>query len=225
MHGKVDHSTNGSPRLVVIGIDGVDQSTLDHHRNAGWLPEIQKLVDRARSVAFENQGDLFITSPWVSMASGVSVENHGQHAFSTDPQRNSGNRQSNRSCCADSLLGNSCPGRTEGVCARFSDLCSPIDRCGTSRSGICRVGAASPDSPCGSYPPSLIQPIIQKYGHHPCTADDLSLTSARSLVSVRDRICQGVRLRERILTDRIRQGPWIYWWLLFPEAHIAVTSS
>lgn len=221
MSVKVDYSRNGSPRLVVIGIDGTDRATLERHLLAGWLPEIQKLASRARSIAFENQGDLFITSPWASLASGVAVENHGIHAFR--PIR-SGTMEivNSEERIVPTPFWETAVQAGLKAFVLDSPICAP-PAADAQLPGLEFVewGPHPPNRPVGSYPPSLIQPMIREYGYHPCTADDLSLTTADALISVRDRICEGVRVRERILTDRIRRGAVDLLVATFPEAHVA----
>ena len=70
-----------TPRMVVLALDGTDPESIGRCVDAGWLPEMAKVIRKARRVELQTLGDLFVPSPWPCAVSGVAVENHGIHAF------------------------------------------------------------------------------------------------------------------------------------------------
>ncbi len=86
---RSDPRTNGrsyrlvprSLRLAVIGLDGTDPATLRRHIAEGRLPNIARLIARAREVDVRTESELFINSFWPCFASGMPVGAHGVHAF------------------------------------------------------------------------------------------------------------------------------------------------
>ena len=70
-----------APRMVVFALDGTDPESIGRCVDAGWLPEMAKVLRKARRVDLQTLGDLFVPSLWPCALSGVAVENHGIHAF------------------------------------------------------------------------------------------------------------------------------------------------
>jgi predicted AlkP superfamily phosphohydrolase/phosphomutase len=69
------------PRLAIIGLDGAEPDRLRRYISEGRLPALAKLMDRSREVEVQSESELFLTSVWPCIASGLSVASHGLHAF------------------------------------------------------------------------------------------------------------------------------------------------
>ncbi|HEX8846545.1 MAG TPA: alkaline phosphatase family protein [Pyrinomonadaceae bacterium] len=207
------------PRVVVIAIDGTDVETISRHVAAGALPVLTKAIHKAREVNVRSQGDIFLTSTWPCFASGVAVENHGIHAFRPlrsgtlelvegadlrvpGPFWETATLAGLRSCVVD-----------------VPHCAPPPEDAPLEGLRFLEWGSHPPVRPAGSFPPALARTIMDRYGPHPCTNDDQSLKTVRGLKTVRAQLCEGVRLREKIIMDLLDQDPPDLLVTAFSEAH------
>jgi predicted AlkP superfamily phosphohydrolase/phosphomutase len=212
---------NSGPRVVVIAIDGTDVEAISRHAAAGHLPVLAKAIYQAREVRVRSQGDIFLTSTWPCFASGVAVENHGIHAFRPlrsgtlelvegadfqvpKPFWETATHAGLRSCVVDVPF-----------CA------PPPDDAPLEGLRLLEWAPHPPVRPVGSFPPALASTVMDRYGPHPCTTDEPSLSTVRSLKAMRARLCEGVRLREKIITDLLDENPPDLLVTTFSEAHTA----
>jgi predicted AlkP superfamily phosphohydrolase/phosphomutase len=196
-------ATRRAPRVVVIALDGTDPDSIARCADAGWLPELSKAVQRARRVDLKSLGDLFVPAPWPCALSGVAVENHGIHAF--------------RPIKSGTL--NMVEGTQRHVPAPFwetavqaglraevldAPICAPPPR-DAALHGLRFVewGAHPPVRAPGSFPRRAISEVIDRHGLHPCRADDPAAATADELTSIQARLCEGVRIRERVIMDML----------------------
>lgn len=210
-----------SPRLAVIGIDGADPETLTRYIAAGRLPAIAEAIGRSQEVTVKTAGDLFLTSVWPCAVSGVSVENHGLHAFAplrsgtldiveaTDfrmpaPFWETAVRAGLRACVVDVPL--------YGPPAADSAL-----------DGLRYLewGSHPPVREPGSFPPALAPAIVARHGLHPCRADDPWRSTMADVVAIRDRLCEGARLHGQVLADLLDDDPPDLFVAVLSEAHSA----
>lgn len=212
---------NSGPRVVVIAIDGTDVEAISRHAAAGHLPVLTKAIHQAREVRIHSQGDIFLTSTWPCFASGVAVENHGIHAFRPlrsgtlelvegadfqvpKPFWETATQAGLRSCVVDVPF-----------CA------PPPEDAALDGLRLLEWAPHPPVRPVGSFPPALASTVMDRYGPHPCAIDEPSLSTVRSLKSIRARLCDGVRLREKIITDLLDEDPPDLLVTTFSEAHTA----
>jgi predicted AlkP superfamily phosphohydrolase/phosphomutase len=213
--------TRRAPRLAVIAIDGTDPQSIARYTDAGWLPELAGRFGRARQVQLQSLADLFLNSPWACALSGVAVENHGIHVFrpiksgTLDIQEGAGRRM---------------PTPFWETAVRAGLRASVLDapNCGPPPHDpaldglqLLEWGAHPVIRAAGSFPPSLIAEIESRHGAHPCHDDDASLTTVDELTAAQERICEGVRARERIVMDLLDRDPPDLLVANFVEAHVA----
>jgi predicted AlkP superfamily phosphohydrolase/phosphomutase len=196
-------AAKGTPGLVVIALDGTDPDSIAQRVNAGWLPELARILPEARRVEVQTLADLFIPSSWPCALSGIAVQNHGIHAF-----------RPIRSGTLDIIEGTERHVPTPfwetavqaGLRANVLDapICAPPPKEATL-DGLRFVewGSHPPVRGPGSYPPSLISGVIDRHGSHPCREDDLTAMTASELTSMQVRLCEGVRVRENIIMDML----------------------
>ncbi|MBD3367356.1 MAG: hypothetical protein GF405_04145 [Candidatus Eisenbacteria bacterium] len=69
------------PRVVLIGVDGLDWDRVDAMISEGRLPNIARLRDRGSSGVLRSIPPFLSPSVWTSMATGKSQEKHGISGF------------------------------------------------------------------------------------------------------------------------------------------------
>src|SRR5690349_2272965 len=209
------------PRVVVILLDGTDPPSIARYIDAGWLPSLAKAFRHARRIDLRSLGDLFLTSPWPCVASGVAVENHGIHAFRPiksgtldiveasehhipTPFWETAVRAGLRASVMDVPICGSPPQEPALEGLRFLEWGShPVVR------------------PAGSLPPAFIAEVERRHGVHPQRDDDPATKTADELRVAQRRICQGVHARERIVMDLLDQDSPDLLVACFAEAHAA----
>jgi predicted AlkP superfamily phosphohydrolase/phosphomutase len=211
----------GAPRLVLIALDGSDPESIAQRANAGWLPELARILPEARRVELKTLADLFVPSPWPCALSGIAVQNHGIHAF-----------RPIRSGTLDIIEGTERHVPTPfwetaaraGLRASVLDapICAPPPREATL-DGLRFVewGSHPPSREPGSFPPSLISGVIERHGRHPCREDDPTAMTASELTSMQVRLCEAVRVRENIIMDMLEGDAPDLLVAGFSEAHTA----
>jgi predicted AlkP superfamily phosphohydrolase/phosphomutase len=213
--------TRRAPRLAVIAIDGTDPQSIARYADAGWLPELAGRLGQARQVELQSLADLFLNSPWACALSGIAVENHGIHAFRPiksgtcdileaaewqmpTPFWETAVRAGLRANVLDAPLYGPPPGSAALDGLRFLEW-----------------GAHPMIRAAGSFPPSLVGAIEGRHGPHPLREDDAYLTAADELTACQERLCEGVRVRERIVLDMLDNDPPDLLVATFTELHIA----
>lgn len=213
--------TRRAPRLAVIAIDGTDPQSIARYADAGWLPQLAGRFDKARRVELQSLADLFLNSPWACAVSGVAVENHGIHVFRPI--------KSGTLDIADGA-GRRIPTPFWETAVRAGLRATVLDapNCGPppyepALDGLRLLewGAHPAIRPAGSFPPSLIADVQSRHGAHPYHDDDPSLTTSDELTAAQERICEGVRARERIIMDMLDRDPPDLLLATFIEAHVA----
>ena len=211
--------TRHAPRLAVIAIDGTDPQSIARYADAGWLPELAGRFGRARQVELQSLADLFLNSPWACALSGIAVENHGINSFRPiksgtcdileaadwqmpTPFWETAVRAGLRANVLDAPLYGPPPPGAEGL--RFLEW-----------------GAHPMIRPPGSFPPSLVGEIERRHGPHPLREDDAYLAAVDELTAFQERLCEGVRARERVITDMLDGDPPDILLATFTELHIA----
>jgi predicted AlkP superfamily phosphohydrolase/phosphomutase len=210
-----------APRVAVIALDGTDPESLSRYVDAGWLPELAKATRQARRVELKSLGDVFLSSPWPCLASGVSVENHAIHAF-----------RPIKSGTLDIME----PAEREvptpfwetAVQAGLRADVLDVSHCGpppedTALEGLrfLEWGAHPVIRRAGSFPRALITAATGRHGAHPCRDDDPSAATVRDLTSIQSRLCAGVRARESIIMEMLDRDPPDLLVAGFSEAHVA----
>jgi predicted AlkP superfamily phosphohydrolase/phosphomutase len=210
-----------APRAVVIALDGTDPESIARGIDAGWLPQLAKAFERARKVELQSLGDLFLTSPWPCVASGVAVENHGIHAF-----------RPIRSGTLDIVE----PWEYRVPTPFWETAAQAGLKAGVVDMPICAPppeDAALPGlrflewgthpgfRPPASFPRSLIAEVRDRHGSHPFRDDDPSLKTVRDLRSAQARLCEGIRAREKIVIELLDHDPPDLLVAGFSEAHVA----
>ena len=82
-------------------------------------------------------------------------------------------------------------------------------------------GAQPPVREPGSFPRRAISEVIDRHGPHPCRSDDPLAMTVDDLSSIQARLCEGIRIRERIITDMLDGDAPDLVVAAFSEAHIA----
>ena len=207
--------------MVVIALDGTDPESIGRCVDSGWLPEMAKLISKARRVELHTLGDLFVPSPWPCAVSGVAVGNHGIHAF-----------RPIRSGTLDIIEGRQRHVPTPfwetavraGLRADVLDapICAPPpEHAALDGLRFVEWGAHPPARAPGSFPPSLISTMIDRHGPHPFREDDPSAMTVDDLTSIQARLCDAVRARENIIMEMFDGDAPDLLVAGFSEAHIA----
>jgi predicted AlkP superfamily phosphohydrolase/phosphomutase len=76
-----EHPESGGPRVVLIGVDGLDWGRVDSMIDAGRLPNIALLRQRGASGVLRSIPPFRSPSIWTSMATGKTEEKHGISGF------------------------------------------------------------------------------------------------------------------------------------------------
>lgn len=207
--------------MIVIGLDTGDPKTLRRHIAAGRLPALAKVLGRAREVATETEGDLFLSGAWPSFASGLSVGNHGIHSSmslksGTLEIAESGDYQAPapfwemaaragvRTCVLDPPF-----------------YAPPPPSRGYGRLRFLNWGAHPDLRPPASLPSALAPETLARYGKHPCVNDDPLVSAVPELVRMGRGLCAGARTRGEIILDLFLSEPTELLVVMFPELHVA----
>ena len=208
------------PRVAVILLDGTDPESIARHIEAGRMPVLAKAFSQARKVGLQSLNELFPTSLWPCLASGVAVENHGIHNF-----------RPIRSGTLDVVepTERQLPAPFWEIAVRAGLGATVIDAPiygppppHASLDGLRYLewGAHPAIRPAGSFPPSLISEIQLRHPAHPFRDDDSSLKSVEELTTAKVRLCEGIRAREAVILDMLDQCSSDLLVAGFAEAHI-----
>lgn len=213
--------TSRAPRVVVVAIDGVDPDSVARYADAGWLPNLASRFGQARQVELQSLADLFLNSPWACALSGVAVENHGIHVFR--PIKNG-------TCDILEAAEWQMPTPFWETAVRTGLRASVLDaplygppapNAALEGLNVLEWGAHPMIRAPGSFPPSLLGEIEGRNGPHPVREDDAYLTAADELTACQERLCEGVRARERVIMDMLDRDPPDLFVATFTELHIA----
>lgn len=213
--------SRGAPRAVVFALDGTDSNSMGRYADAGWLPEMARLMRNARRAELQTLGDLFVPSLWPCAFSGLAVENHGIHAF-----------RPIRSGTLDIVEGTErhvpTPFWETAVQAglRVSVLDAPICAPPPADAALDRLrfvewGSHPAVRAPGSFPRSLISGVIERHGLHPWREDNPSAMTVEDLSLVQLGLCDAVRTRENIIMDMLEADAPDLLVAGFSEAHTA----
>lgn len=77
-------SPSERPQVVLIAIDGLEPRLVDELREAGKLPNLQRLIDRGSLATIDPVTKSISPVVWTTVATGVSPERHGITDFTID---------------------------------------------------------------------------------------------------------------------------------------------
>jgi predicted AlkP superfamily phosphohydrolase/phosphomutase len=211
----------GSLKVVVIGVDGTDSQSLRRYIAEGRLPAIARILDRSREVEVRTEGELFINAAWTCFASGLSVGSHGVHAF--QPLRSGTMQFAVRS---EYRVPTPFWNFTVRAGIRTCVLDGPFYPPPAAEPGLEKLtyvewGPHPPARPPGSYPPNLIDYLLNRHGSHPCTIDVQVLATVQDSADMAALLCAGARKRANITSDLIRIANPELLVVHFPELHTA----
>jgi hypothetical protein len=66
-----------------------------------------------------------------------------------------------------------------------------------------------------------VRSILARYGPHPRRADDQSISTIAEIATIREQLCEGARLRGKVLTDLLDDDPPELLVAMFSEVHSA----
>jgi predicted AlkP superfamily phosphohydrolase/phosphomutase len=211
----------GSLKVLVIGLDGTDPHTLRRYIAEGRLPTIAGFFERSREVEVQSEGELFFNSFWPCFATGRSVGSHGVHAFR--PLR-SGTYQlvESEQRSLPTPFWETAARAGIRTCVLDGQFYSPpAVESGLEKLSCVEWGPHPPTRPPGSLPPNLIEPLLKRYGIHPCPIDLQSLATVQDSADMAALLCIGLRKRAAIINDLIRMTNPELLVAHFPELHTA----
>lgn len=207
------------PRLVTLGVDGLDWVLVNTWAAEGRLPVLEGLLRKSNALIFGESNRPLPGSVWTDIATGCSAAVHG---FLHEEQLRAGSYQ------------------TEQVDARRVAV-PPFYRT-LSDAGIrCAVVDFPVDYPIEGFhgiqivdwatefklwrfdtrPKSLAAELISKYGRHPLTDYPGTRNSLTGMVALKRKLTQGIEIKRRFAVDllQLRQHEFVF--LGFGELHKA----
>ena len=212
--------TNGSGRVVAIGLDGAEPTLIERWMDEGHLPTFADMRRRGAWGRLEGTRDFFSGSVWPSFITGASVDNHGFYGFA-QLERGTG----------DLKLMYGKDNKLPPFYAQLADeskrvavldiakmTCAP----GVNGIQVAAWGSHSPANPPQSEPPELIDDLIRKFGTHPASPiDEDSNPDERYYRRLVKALGEGCRRREAMCVDLLKREPWDLFIGIFSEAHSA----
>jgi predicted AlkP superfamily phosphohydrolase/phosphomutase len=208
-----------SKKVILIALDGADKHLLQTWADAGVLPNIRTLFDRATWCTVDNPPGFFAGSIWPSFYTGVSPAKHGKYCSN---QLKSGTYGIRRVQGFDAR----CPTLWDVLGKQGKKVCiidAPKASVSAGLNGIQIVDWATEDFDIalGTWPSELVEKIERDYGRN--TVNEILLASEgdSGLSKLRGLLLERLRAKVRMTEDLLARDEWDFFFTLLTEVHTA----
>jgi predicted AlkP superfamily phosphohydrolase/phosphomutase len=207
------------PRLITLGVDGLDWNLVNAWAAEGRLPVLRGLLSSSHALILGESNRPLPGSIWTDIATGCSAAVHG---FLHEEQLRAGSYQMER---VDASRVAAAPFyktlSDAGIRSAVVDF--PVDYPIEGFNGIQVVDWATEFKlwRFETRPKSLAAQLVSKYGRHPLTDYPGTRISLAGLLALKRKLTQGIEIKRRFAVDliQLRQHEFIF--LGFGELHKA----
>lgn len=208
-----------APRVVMVALDAMEVTVLEHLVQAGTLPNIAKFIAAGARGEVRSDGETLHGSLWPTFASGTGPATHGLYFWTQWLQEEMGYGRNSHPLLA-----------FEPFWARIADAGLPVTVIDTPYVPLVRHPEVVQVSGWGTHdevesvawPQGYGQTFRKRFGKHPLEFDTVEPQSAREKLALVRTLMKGTALRaaafDQVLRDR--PGPGFHS-VLFGETHKA----
>jgi len=208
-----------APKVMVIAVDGAEKSLLHEWAQAGVLPNLRALLERATRCNVENPSGLFSGSLWPSFYTGVSPGRHGRYCSS---QLKAGTYEFARVHGFDSKL-DTFWSVLSGHGRKVAVIDAPKTALEEQLNGVQITDWATEDlgRPVGSYPPGLASEVSGGYQRPPSLENALSSRDEVGFRALREQLIRSAHMKGRMSATILDRNRGDLFFTVFGEAHVA----
>jgi predicted AlkP superfamily phosphohydrolase/phosphomutase len=207
------------PRLIILGVDGLDWNLANAWAAEGRLPVLRGLLSRSHALILGESNRPLPGSIWTDIATGCSAAVHG---FLHEEQLRAGSYQMER---VDASRVSAAPFyktlSDAGIRSAVVDF--PVDYPIDGFNGIHVVDWATEFKlwRFETRPKSLAAQLVSKYGRHPLTDYPGTCTSLAGLLALKRKLAQGIEIKRQFAVDLIQLRQHEFVFIGFGELHKA----
>ncbi len=196
---------NGSPRVLMIGLDALEVSWVDRFLAQERLPNLARLAESSARLAVRSDGFTLHGSLWPTFATGTPPGFHGVHFWQQWLAQEMRHVRNNHPAFAITPFWSAMA--PAGMTATAIDL--PHVPLVTERGfrGITAWGLHD-EMEEASYPPKLLGRVRKHYGKHPLHFDTVEPQSGKDKRKMVREMQRGIEMRMRLWTGIARRRNW-----------------
>lgn len=208
-------------RVIVLGIDAVNPTLVEHWSADGSLPNIRVLMGRGLRGATRSIDGFFVGSTWPSFQTGVTPARHGLHYLA---QLKPGTYEYYSPARGEFIQSAPFWQRLSHAGRRVAVLDVPLTRLDPMSERMQVVEWGSHDAVFGfrATPDGLAADILSRFGPHPlATSCDSIERTPRGYATFIDGLVRGVQTKAALTRHYLKGGDWDFFIQVFTEAHCA----
>jgi predicted AlkP superfamily phosphohydrolase/phosphomutase len=209
---------NARAKLLFLGICAGAHEHLWEWCQTGVLPTLQKLLARGLTGQVRNVPALYEQGTWPSFYTGTGPGRQGLHSWE---QLRSGTYEFYRAYSSDCVRTTPFWDLLSAAGRRVAILDVPHSAPSKRINGIqiAEWGAHDSNHGFATFPPSLAEELIERFGRHPQQGSCDKHRTIAELIEFRDRLLRGVRSKVAITKHFLAQENWDFFAQVFTEAH------
>ena len=210
------------PKVLVIGLDAAEPTLIRRWCEEGHLVNLGRLMEAGTTVHLKSPAEQFPDEVWPAIYTSSNSAQLGKYYY-IQPQAGSTNLEvvEDRAVGTEFWIAASSHGkRCAVVDVPKTGLGPPLD-------GIQLVnwGSHATHAKTASYPPELLQQILDRYGPYPLHSCDSHGLKLEEYQELRRQLLAGVTLRKRVIEDLLTSDTWDLFFVCFPKRIVPAISS
>ena len=211
----------GTPKLLLLAMDAADSHLVRKWAGEGYLPTIARMLGSGVVVPIATPPAVLESAVWPTCLTGSSPANHGM--FATVKIR-VGTYDMEEAMYADRLPDLPFWAHLSRGGKRVAAIDVPFARPMKRLSGIQVTNWGAHDSWAwerSSWPPRLINDLVQRFGDHPVGLCDATNRTLDDYEDLRVRLLAGVQKKTALLRHCLDMDDWDFFFGVFSESHCA----
>jgi len=216
-----DRMTMPSPRLVLIGLDAASSPLIRKWAAAGELPAIGRLLESGFTATVATPPGVLEGGIWPTFLTSMSPARHGMFSH-LNLKRATYDLEVGM--YADRLPAPPFWAYLSRAGRRVAVIDAPFARPVKDLNGIQVTNWGAHDPWCwkrSSWPPDLIDDLLQRFGSHPVDNCDAEGRSLADYDVLRMRLIAGVQRKAALLRYYLERERWDFFFGVFSESHCA----
>ena len=211
----------GSPKLLLLAMDAADSHLVRRWAEEGYLPTIARMLGSGVVVPITTPPAVLESAIWPTYLTGSTPANHGMFAT---VKIKVGTYDLEEAMYADRLPYLPFWAHLSRGGKRVAAIDVPFARPMKRLSGIQVTNWGAHDSWAwerSSWPPQLINDLVQRFGDHPVGLCDAKNRTLDDYEDLRVRLLAGVQKKTALLRYCLELDDWDFFFGVFSESHCA----